>query len=528
MLSEKASEWFSTVRSSASPKRIIYLLIVVGFITFVYWARPVYQELVMAIIFNPWLILIPVLAIGIALFGFAVYKKYGSSSGILTPEVIGTVSTVLFCIGLVVILSLAGAAEDKAMNEKHEFENTDSLMETNPDYIRGVTLAEGQTYTENSFQYQRHKTGEGNIVDHDGTPHWSFPAETENLYNSLTDEQRGVILVDQSSDERSVKAVDTTVERGAGMFMWRNSEWQMKKNAYFHVYEDETHVPHDGDVYPYSSTYEPDYELAWGFFPVAVPQWSGVSVVDQYEVTHYSPEEAQNQPVLENQPIYSTTVSRAYVEAQRMKNGLTAYYLSNEGLPQVAPVDQADNDQPFIIKTNNGYKHVIAAEPAGSGGGVFQIWTFDARTGESNVYDVSGEALVGPERSLQYVRSEDPQMFQTDQYRAEEPIPMNINGKLYWFVRVVSTGDNNVLSHAAFVDAEDRNTYTVDNIELAKEFARGNVTVTEDGEVKQIDSQTIIRINKDGETTEYILENGDSLEVTVQEESGSDNEDSGS
>jgi hypothetical protein len=191
------------------------------------------------------------------------------------------------------------------------------------------------------------------------------------------------------------------------------------------------------------------------------PEWGGVALVGPDGSTeHLSAEAAREHPVLDGQRLYPFELARYQVNAQRYQRGLLNKWFVHEDELEVAPVPGEGNDQPFLAVTEDqGLQYFVAAEPFGEAQGIYQMWMFDARTGEVRRHQVPVDsALLGPRRAADYVRQANDRT-DWDRFSPSEPIPAVVNGTLYWQVRVVPA-DSSGVAFTSFVNAESGNVYS--------------------------------------------------------------------
>lgn len=138
---------------------------------------------------------------------------------------------------------------------------------------------------------------------------------------------------------------------------------------------------------------------------------------------------------------------------------------------------------------------MTAVEPYGKAHGLAAIYLMNARTGEMS--QVKFETpLTGPVKAIDYVKKALP-TFDWSQFMAVEPIPVFIDGTLWWRVAIIPRSGSGV-AKIAFVNAETKEVKIFEDEREVKEFLlRGEVVQAEEitGEVKALYSYI-----KDGNT----------------------------
>ncbi|NHN60189.1 MULTISPECIES: ABC transporter permease [Halorussus] len=437
------------------------------------------------------------------------------------------VLTVLLAVGVGV---LGGAYAQEHVSQTLSVEETQGLPGVDATRPRVLPRSVARQYAENSLQYPRYRLAEGDIAIRNGTPVWSFGLAPDGGVNSLLLTGQGASFVDMTTQRKRVDVVEETPTVGFGYGLGRGGgvvsqyRWKLLKGQFWVQYGDPMMVEHDGDVYIAVPYKEYDHHVRLTPLPVvyATPEWGGVALVaPDGEISHLSPDEARNDPVLADQRLYPFDLARYYVESMRYRNGIVNKWFVHEDELEVAPVPGEGNDQPFLVLTEDrGIQYFVAAEPYGDAQGIFQLWTFDGRTGEAGRYRLpSDSSLMGPRKAANYVRKANDRT-DWDRFTPSEPVPAVIDETLYWQVRVVPS-DSSGIAYTAFVDADSGDVYTFDTDEDVRAFLGGDLASdrqdrepTDDGSVVVI---TIRDANGDVVNTVEVTE-GQSIEIAYGNE----------
>jgi hypothetical protein len=197
-------------------------------------------------------------------------------------------------------------------------------------------------------------------------------------------------------------------------------------------------------------------------------------------VEDLSPAEARDRPVLADQKLYPFELAREKVAATKYRNGIVNTFTSHEDEIEVAPVPGEGNDQPFLVFTNEGPEYVVAVEPYGQAQGLKEVWTIDGRTGEYEIYSPR-QSLFGARKATDYVRQA-ARTTDWNRFTPSEPIPVVVDGQLYWEVRVVPS-DSSGIAYIAFVNAQSSDVHEVSTTAEVTAFLDGDrVTASPDGD----------------------------------------------
>jgi hypothetical protein len=378
----------------------------------------------------------------------------------------------VFLVLLVVGAGLAGtfAAENLGKETIQDSETTDQLLETDAQNPRVVTKAVADRFASNTLNFPQYRVSKSDITVYNGSLYWSYALAPDGLYNRYTKKQHGTVLVDMTEQNAEVKTFEGDLKRGIGTAFYSHYKWKLLKNGEYLVdYEDPFMVVHDEEQYiavPYTKP-----EFHWLPLPHTTPEWAGVALIDSDgEVTDLSPQEARSNEVLSGQRLYPFDLARDRVAATKYRNGIINTFTSHEDEVELAPVPGENNDQPFMVLTEEGPKYVVAVEPYGDAQGLKEIWLVDARTGNFERY-APEDSLFGPRKAADFVRQA-ARTTDWNRFDPSEPIPAVVDGELYWEVRVVPR-DNSGIAYIAFVNAQTSDVAEVETTDQVVAFMEG-------------------------------------------------------
>jgi len=400
---------------------------------------------------------------------------------------------VLFVLALLVSVP-TGALEQRTLAERTMADATEvaEFPQANPDNPRVVPREVSDVSTRGSVSYRQHRLGASDIArQEDGSLAWSYPIEPDGFRNEVVENQRGVLVADMTQlDERPTRAVETEFRYGQGMFLHRSADWNLKATDYVTRYDDDAvEFVHDGRPYMYYAKTGHEWELAP--LPHTVPVWDGGALVHPNgTIDHLSPAQAREHPVLEGQRLYPLTLTRAEMGALGYRNGIVNQLPvvgAHEGEIEVARLPPAtDNRQPFVIDLQGErLSYVTAMEPYGEDTrGLDEVWFADAETGAYTYFATGEETLTGPERAMGIARSADSRTNWGEDFVVEEPVPVTVEGDLWWQVKVAPTDFTDVARNV-FV-----NTDTGDTLELRTDDAVRSFVAGEDVLNRSTESST--------------------------------------
>ncbi|WP_311171668.1 hypothetical protein [Halobellus ordinarius] len=474
--------WQRVVRMRArSPRRLAVLAATAALVGVVlaWYFRPWLHGIVYGIYTTPIVPLAVVLGIGITLF---VRRQFGALAG-------GQIGITVVVLVLVVGAGGAGllAGEDLGKRTIDTATSAENLSETDPTKPRVVPKSVASRYASNTLNFPQYRVTDGDITVRNGTPYWSYALAPDGAFNYYTKQQHGTVLVDMTEQNAEVDTVVGDFRKGIGPAFYNNYRFTMlKRGNYLVNYEDPYLVVHGGEQHiavPYTKP-----EFHWLPLPYTTPEWGGVVLIDRDgTVEDLSPQAARNHPALQEQKLYPFELARQKVAATKYRNGIVNTFTSHRDEVEVAPVPGEDNDQPFLVFTEDGPQYVVAVEPYGQAQGLKEVWTIDGRTGEYEVYAPT-ESLFGARKATDYVRQA-ARTTDWNRFTPSEPIPVVVDGQLYWEVRVVPT-DSSGIAYTAFVNARSSDVHEVSTTPEVTAFLEGRNVTTQPADTSGDDGQT--------------------------------------
>jgi hypothetical protein len=301
---------------------------------------------------------------------------------------------------------------------------------------------------------------------------WVAPREPNGPWNSLVNNQRGVMVIDPDG---SAEIVDEEFRRGEGMAFHRNVEWRLKRSKFFAHHTNQYYVL-DGEeplgVVPYIT-----YRFS---FPVMVPRWGGVLVVHpDGEVENLSPEESINDERFEGERLYPEQLARKVGDVWKYRNGYWNTWFAHEDearIPQISPPEEQQNpsDQqpagpqatftnqmPFLIPTEDGPQWFSAAEPYGRSFSMYRGIYVDAHSGDVTYFRPdTGSALIGVNKALDYAQATFPNYQWGRNAVILEPRPIVKDEALYWMA-TITNADRAGVNQTVMVNASQQGEVTI-------------------------------------------------------------------
>jgi hypothetical protein len=434
--------------------------------------------------FRPWLHGIvyavyttPILPVALLVAGLVVYTLRQRTT-VVGPQAALAVFLLVLVVGSGVTGLLAGERLGKSTLDSAT--TADTLVETDSQMPRVVPKSVAARYAANTLNFPQYQVAGSDVTVNNGTPYWSYALAPDGTYNHFTKQQRGTVLIDMTEQNAEVRTITEDLERGIGPAFYNNYRFELlKRGQYLVDYGDPFMVVNEGEQYiavPYTT---PTFH--WVPLPYTTPEWGGVALIDgDGNVEDLAPAEARDHPALEEQRLYPSALARKKVATTKYRRGIVNTFTSHEDEVEVAPVPGVGNDQPFLVFTGDGPEYIVAVEPYGEAQGLREVWTIDGRTGDYEVYTPE-QSLFGARKATDYVRQA-ARTTDWTRFNPSEPIPVVVDGQLYWQVRVVP-GDSSGIAYIAFVDARSSDVSEVSTTREVVAFLNGDVNaIADDGD----------------------------------------------
>lgn len=487
-----------------------------------YYVRPWIHPVAMGFYVNPWVLQAAVLGL---LTGLIVYWRSGEGDGGGFAISLGVVTALVFV--------LVGGVADNAFTNvamaedvQRELTEIDSLPEMDTENPRILPRNVADEFAGNSLQEPRHRLASSDIaISDDGTPQWSYPLRPDGLANIFLIDQRGAAYADMTTSSSDINYNSEEMDVGIGVQVRDNINWVQRKERFFVNYEDHFVLEHDDSNYIATPYTEYDFRFT---FPIVhtVPEWGGTVLTDSGgNIDYIEAGEVVEHEILQNQRNYPFDLARKYVSSMEYREGIINKWFFHENQLEVAPVPGFDNDQPFMMLTEDNPELFIATEPFGDASGLFEVWTIDGVTGEYELYRLErDEGLIGANRAVNFVRQANSRVNWADQdsdtgFAPIEPLPIIVDDKLYWQVRVVPL-DSAGVAFTSFVDADTSNIFTAQDDEEIIEFLEGEEL---DEAVREVEnpeaSETGVEITiiEGGEVNEVIRTDSMDFDIEIRE-----------
>lgn len=434
----------------------------------------------------------------------------------------------LVLLALTVIMALfigpifAGIYAQEDIAHSGEIQESDVLPDTSNDHPRILPRAVADEFGSSSMQLPQYELSDSDVAYHDGSYTWSYALQPGPFMVAWQGNQTGAMFVDMETQDKEIEVIRRGVQCGVGQVFIDSYDYQMTLDRLDVDRYQGTQFTfeHDGELHVAQSyaTHEWRFRLLPLPQPYTVPEYGGTQVISEdCEVRDLSPSEVAESDLFEGQNTYPYDLSMFRVEAQQLQHGIINKIFYQKDVPQFDGVAGHGNDQPFVVPTENGdgLKYFVAAEPAGSGNGIYQIYTLDAQTGEIEYVEYS-DTQIGPQKAVDFVRKESPNINWAagggGTMEAIEPIPVVDGDQLYWQVRVVPT-DNAGMSYTAFVNASSGSvTETKNDQEIMTFLRKGSSEVPQEPSDPSEDEETALVV--------AIVENGtvvDTINVTEEQ-----------
>ncbi|WEL21637.1 hypothetical protein [Halorhabdus sp. BNX81] len=442
----------------------------------------------------------------------------GGGSAMRKLRILGAVLSVLFVLSILASVP-AGALEQRTLAQQTMADATEvqEFPQANANNPRVIPREVSDVTTRGSVSYRTHRLGTSDIArQEDGSLAWSYPIEPDGARNKLLDNQRGVLVANMTSmDAQQINVYEEDFTYGEGMWLHRSARWNVKLGGFFSKYNDDAvEFSHDGTPYLYYPKTGHEWHLLP--FPHTTPKWNGGALVHpDGTIEHLTPEEAQANEILDGQRLYPMTLTRSETGSLGYREGIINQMPvigAHEGQIEVAALPEgADNEQPFVIDLEGEQmSYVTAMEPYGEDTrGLDEVWFADADTGEYTYFGTDEETLTGPEKAMGMARNADSQTGWGDNFVVTEPVPVTVDGDLWWHIKVAPVDFTDV-TRSVFVNADANNAIELNDDAAIREFLRGDI---DDSDLTPGENGTDVEPAPDDENILYYVlitdENGD-------------------
>ena len=185
-------------------------------------------------------------------------------------------------------------------------------------------------------------------------------------------------------------------------------------------------------------------------------------------------------------PVVPETIAREWVEAMRWAPGVIATAVMHATF-EIR--DVGANPQPYLVFDDNGNLWwLFVAEPSGESYAVKYLIYVNASspTPDIRIYEPT-EQLIGPSRIANYVMKAHP-TYDWSLFELAEPIPMVVNGTLYWKVTIITSDGRGVVS----IDLVDARTGNVRSIPVEQSLTAEDFLNQVYGTANQTGGNTVL------------------------------------
>ena len=448
----KRLSYLSSRLASAGRVRLLVGLVLVLF--FAWLVSPVFHGLVMALYVNwPFFLMV----VGGAVLG-AYLWNIGDKDPAKIVAVVAAVAALAYLFASVPLRDLR-YLDSIGAEEIKEMPDTTGLRFLPYDVAARFGLNTQDEPTLMLGDFEPLSNGEGGID-------WVAPRVPNGLYNSLVNNQDGVMVI---QPDGSAEIIRQEFKRGEGMALYRNVGWKLKREKFFAHHTNQYYVL-DGEellgVVPYIS-----YRFS---FPVMVPKWGGVLVVHpDGEIENLTPQEAIQDERFEGERLYPEQLARKVGDVWKYRNGYWNTWFAHEDeaqIPQInTPEDQnadtregaSTNQMPFLIPTEEGPQWFLAAEPYGRSFSMYQGIYVDGHSGQVTYFKPdTGSALIGVNKALDYAQASFPNYQWGLNAVILEPRPVVKDETLYWMA-TITNADKAGVNQTVMVNASEQGEVTV-------------------------------------------------------------------
>jgi len=389
-------------------------------------------------------------------------------------------SHVILAVLLAVFFGIFAAFYPKVWVAQHTVVNEVSeIPSVDLDIPRFLPKYVAYRYAKDALETPRYKLGRGAIVVYNSSLVWMYPLVPDGVINYFKLKDSGVLYVKADTYEKTSGFVEKTMEVGPGMGVTDNVMWRVLKKRYWVDYNGMYLLPDDrGEIYivlpriSYEIHFRPPV-----FF--TVPKYDGITLVDSSgNIKFLSPEEAEGLELLKGNRLYPESLARYYVDSLNFRHGIRNVLFYHRDQFEITDVKSdkekgiLGNPQPYLIFTERGLYWFTSVEPYGESHGIYRIFLVDARNGRIFSKKLpKKELLIGPVRACNYVKKANPVVDWTNFVEAE-PLPVMVNGRLYWQVAVVPRGFSGI-AYLAYVDAKTAEVTEAKNVNQAKALLLG-------------------------------------------------------
>ena len=377
-----------------------------------------------------------------------------------------------------VVLMLVGlfseATRSLEVSRSLEVDPLRQLPQIRPEGIRVVPLAVAYSRAEAVFSSATHRPGSYTLlVYRDGRPYWQIPVVPERGWNYMSRRMEGFIEIPAYTFHLEPRLIKADFRYGFEHFhdvLWAAYIKAGAWGSRVELADSFINRASDGSywiVVPLSS-----WRLEKGIY--SVPRVTGILLVCMNgTVVKLGIREALSNPLTRGGPLVPEWMARWYVERLNYRRGLLNMITAHRDMFELRDPSSRNKQPWLVLDSQDRLWWLFAAEPYGRGGGVSRIFLVNARDPSIRVYEyrVEGGLLIGPRKAADLAKASLPS-YDWERYSVEEPIPLIVNGTLYWRV-VIIPRDASTIDSIVLVNSRTGDVFHVKNDEELESFLKG-------------------------------------------------------
>ncbi|MEH3054831.1 MAG: hypothetical protein PGN13_12645 [Patulibacter minatonensis] len=280
---------------------------------------------------------------------------------------------------------------------------------------------------------------------------WSAIRSPQGVFRRYTDKSGGLELQDAQDPSRSLEQLDAEFKFAPGLAVFDSLTWQLRERRLLADLQDPVGILDSAGkpliLVPY---------VTYTGFPIRRPVFGGAFVVHpDGKIEDLTPSEAARRPeIAKSGRLFPNTLARRVADAYALKGGIWNYLALHKN--QTVVVDTESNPQPYLLQGPNGTTSwVSVAQPYGQSSATTAIFITDSAAGRTNLWTIpQRDALTGNARAVDIAEglaipgvsfgTGGVAAPGTGSFRAVEPRPVIVKGKLYFIVSVVPSTSTTV------------------------------------------------------------------------------------
>lgn len=405
----------------------------------------------------PWIVAAVILLIGRLAGGRAKLTVADLQAGRYPGRSVFMGSVIAAGIAFFALQAINPLLVQRSLSQNVVFNDVESLPDSG--IVRLVPREVAEQVLSGSFNSSTESLTDLRVV---GTPkglQWSAIRTPEGAVRRLTKKSQGLLLLDAQNTTRTSEQVDAEMTYAPGLAVFDSLTWQLRKR---NLLVDLTNPVGMLDAEGRPTIMVP--YVKWTGFPIRRPVLGGTFLAHaDGRIEDLSPDEARKRPeIVRSGRLYPDALARREHDAYALRGGIWNYLFLHENQTKIT--DTELNRQPYLLQgAGDTASWVSVAEPYGRSAATSAIFMTDSTTGRTTIWKVPEKTpLTGNARALRAVRSltipgvnftnSDLRGSGSGGFRAVEPRPVFVKGKLYFLVSIIPDSANNV-SKTVMIDA---------------------------------------------------------------------------